>query len=189
MESTTLTDLSQSDFSHLAPQKTKSKEKFLWRLTNKLKNFFHHMWYPLGNDELRYAMKKVGMKYCENFSNVDVPIELQAHYILLIEVIFKEKILAFSKEQFLKDYAPTWNVKLLELHYSCTESDLIKISFLATHSLVLIKGLFLEVFGVTAKNLRVIFAKNSPHIDLCSFAAKYWKTNPLLSRDRKTCIL
>ena len=185
MDSTTITDLSQSFLqSDLSlPKKEKSKEKGLQRLTKKLQKFFYWAWYPEGEDTERYEMKKAGMGYCErkSFSYVDVPIELEAYYILLIEVMFKEKISTFSKEQLNKDYAYFWNQQLLNFYYSCTESDLIKIAFLVTHPLVSIKGLFLGFFGVTAKNLRIIFAKNSPHIDICALAAEHWTKNPFLA--------
>ncbi len=187
MESTTITDFSQSlvslDSSYVVTKKEKSKGKFLLTLKNRFRMLYYSIKYPEGEDTERYYMKKFGMSYCprETLLHFDVPIELEAYYILLIEVMFKEKISTFSKEQVQKDYSYFWNQKLLDLYYSCTESDLSKIAFLATHPLVSIKGLFLGVFGATAKNLRIIFAKHSPHIDLCSFAAQNWESNPFLA--------
>jgi len=179
--------LLQSDSSHLVPKKAKSKEPFLLRLINRVPSrefrwYLVYTWSPWDDDSERDAMKKVGMYYfpsclCYEF---DLPIELEAYYILLIEVMFKEKIFTYSKEQLRKDYFPTWNKKFLELYMFCTESELIKITFLATHPLVTINHATNEFLYTLTQNLMIIFAKNSPRVDIFASVAYNWKANPFL---------
>jgi len=192
MDSTTLTDLSQSllqsDSLHLVPKKAERKEPFLVRLINRipsgeLRDCLLYS-YPWREDKsLRSTMMKIGLDYflgwaCYEF---EVLIEFEAYYVLLIELLFKEKILSYSKGQFWWDFLPLWNKKVLELYTHCTESDLIKIAFLVTHPVVTVKLIDIPILCEMTQNLMLIFDKNSPpYMDIFGLAAYHRKTNPFL---------